>query len=130
MDKKEYKKALVDIRNSYIDYKKSLDDQLINILGISFDKQKQYLDNVSFNLISKENVLLSNIGNLIAYKIFKKRTNKDLIDISTEYFIEYDKVQEEIKRSNIELNKIASAIDFINSIDNKELDKYLQYKIN
>ncbi|MBQ9023988.1 MAG: hypothetical protein IJ105_02060 [Bacilli bacterium] len=130
MDKLEYKKALTDLRNNYIDQKKDLNEELTMILGMSFICQKKYLDYITFNLISSDNQIANTLGNLIAYKIFRKRTNRDLLDISTYYFDKYDKTNKELKRSDIELNKINNAIDFINSVNDKELEKYLSYKIN
>ena len=44
MNKDEYKKVLIDLRNNYIDYKKNLENELINSLSSSFIKQKEYLE--------------------------------------------------------------------------------------
>lgn len=130
MDKKEYKKALTDLRNEYIDYKKDLDDELGIIMKLSFIAQLSYLDYVTFNMITSDNRFKNFLGHIIAYKIFNKRTTRDLIDISTNYYEKFEITNKELKRSNIEFNKICSAIDFLNSIDDKELEKYLSYKIN
>ena len=130
MNKLEFKKTLTDLRNDYIEYKKELDNDLIKILGMSFVAQSQYLDFVTFNLISSNNIIKSNIGSIIAYKLFWKRTNRDLLDISTFYFDKYNETKKELKRSNIEFNKICNAIEFINSVDENELEKYLSYKMN
>ena len=130
MIKKEYKKALIDQRNIYIDYKKKLDQELKTILEISFLKQAQYLDYVTFNLISSDNVIKSNIGKFIAYKIFKERTEKDLISICSLLYEKYDKINQELERSTTEYDKICIALDFINSVSDNEFEKYLSYKIN
>lgn len=130
MDKKEYKKTLTDLRNTYIDYKKDLDDELGIIMKLSFIAQLSYLDYVTFNMITSDNRFKNFLGHIIAYKIFNKRTTRDLIDISTNYYEKFEITNKELKRSNIEFNKICSAIDFLNSIDDKELEKYLSYKIN
>lgn len=130
MNKMDYKKTLTDLRNNYIDYKKDLNDELTVILGLSFISQKMYLDYITFNLISSNNTISNVLGNLIAYKIFKKRTNRDLLDISTYYIDKYDKTKKELNRSDVELDKICNTIDFINSINDEELEKYLSYKIN
>ena len=130
LNKNEYKELLVYLRNNYIDYIRNLDEELNTILSMSFISQKEYLDFITFNLISSNNKIANILGNLIAYKLFRKRTNKDLLDISTYYFDKYDATQKEIKKSKIEFNKICYAIDFINSINDEELKKYLSYKMN
>ena len=130
MDKKEYKKALVDMRNNYLDYKRILNAELKIILGISFLRQKQYLDCVTFNMISSDSIIKSNIGNFIAYGIFRKSTTKNLIEISSKYFEEYEKTCKELKKIDKEFDKICIAIDFIDSVNDSELEKYLSYKIN
>ena len=130
MHKNEYKKALTDIRNTFLDYKKILNEESVNILEKSFVKQKEYLNGITLNMISSKNIILNNIGNLIAYEIFKKKTNKDLLDITTHYFKEYENIQKEIKRLTKELEKITTTINFIDNINDNEFEKYLSYKMN
>lgn len=130
MDKKEYKKALTDMRNNYIDYKKELDVEMTAIIGASFLAQKLYLDYVTMNLISSDNIIGNFIGKVIAYRIFERRTNRDLLDICTKFCEKYDRAKKELNRSDLELNKICTAIDFLNSVSEKELEKYMSYKIN
>ena len=130
MHKNEYKKALTDIRNTFLDYKKILNEESINILEKSFIKQREYLNGITLNMISSKNIILNNIGNLIAYEIFKKKTNKDLLDITTHYFKEYENIQKEIKRLTKELEKITTTINFIDNINDNEFEKYLSYKMN
>ena len=130
MNKDEYKKVLIDLRNNYIDYKKNLENELINSLSSSFIKQKEYLDKSTFNLISSDSVVLSNIGKFIAYKLFRKRTEKYLFDLTIGCFGEYDKAMKEKKRIKLELNKIDNTLNFIDSVNDEQLIKYLSYKRN
>ena len=74
--------------------------------------------------------MLSNVGRFIAYKLFKKKTNRDLLNITAECTDEYDKILKEKKRANTELNKINNALNFVDSIDDEQLVKYLNYKRN
>lgn len=130
MRKNEYKKALTDTRNLFLDYRRILNEESINILEKSFVKQKEYLDSITLNTISSNNIILNNIGNIIAFQIFKKKTTRDLFDITTCYFEEYKRTQKEIKRLTKELEKIANTINFMDNINDNEFEKYLSYKIN
>ena len=129
MNKIEYKKILTDLRNSYIDYIKLLNIRQSQLIEKSYDVQKEYLNNITFSLISKDNIILSNIGSIIAYKILKKRVNKDLTDLTVYYMIDYNDISIELKKANDYLKRINITIDFINSVNNDELDNYLIYKI-
>lgn len=130
MNKKEYKKALMEQRNIYVEHKRELDEELSIISELSYIRQCQYLNYVTHNLISSKSIIKSTIGLFIAYGIKRKQTNKDLIDINSVFIDRFETAAKELKRSNVEFDKICNAIDFIDSVDDNELEKYLSYKIN
>lgn len=130
MHKQDYKKILIDVRNDIINQKRLLNEETINVLQNSFIKQKEYLDSITFNFISSDNIYLNNLGNFIAYKLLKKKTNKNLIKISMPYFEEYDYIQKEINRLSIELEKISNALSFLDVVNSNEFEKYMSYKID
>ena len=130
MHKQDYKKILIDVRNDIINQKRLLNEETINVLQNSFIKQKEYLDSITFNFISSDNIYLNNLGNFIAYKLLKKKTNKNLIKISIPYFEEYDYIKKEINRLSIELEKISNALSFLDVVNNNEFEKYMSYKID
>ena len=130
MHKKEYKKILVDFRNDILDHKRLLNEETTQILEKSFLRQKEYLDSITFNLISSDNEHLNNIGNFIAYRLLKKSTHENLMTISLHYFDKFESTQEELKKLEGELKKISNAIDFIDNVNDNEFEKYMSYKID
>lgn len=129
MNKLEYKKMLMDIRNNYIDYMRIITLNQTQLEEKSYIIQKDYLNNVTLNLISNNNEFISNIGKLIAYKIFKKKVEKDLTNLTIYYMIEYNENNLLLNKINNKLIQINIAIDFINSINDDEFNNYLKYKI-
>ena len=129
MNKLEYKKMLMDIRNNYIDYMRIITLNQTQLEEKSYIIQKDYLNNVTLNLISNNNEFISNIGKLIAYKIFKKKVEKDLTNLTIYYMIEYNENNLLLNKINNKLIQINIAIDFINSITDDEFNNYLKYKI-
>lgn len=129
MNKLEYKKMLMDIRNNYIDYIRIITLNQTQLEEKSYIIQKDYLNNVTLNLISNNNEFISNIGKLIAYKIFKKKVEKDLTNLTIYYMIEYNENNLLLNKINNKLIQINIAIDFINSITDDEFNNYLKYKI-
>lgn len=130
MHKKEYKKILVDFRNDILDHKRLLNEETTQILEKSFLRQKEYLDSITFNLISSDNEHLNNIGNFIAYRLLKKSTHENLMTISLHYFDKFESMQAELKKLESELEKISNAIDFIDNVNDNEFEKYMSYKID
>ena len=129
MNKSEYKKVLVNARNSYIEQKRILEEELITISDESFNEQREYLEKVSFNLLSSDNVVLNNIGRLIAYRLFGKKTNKKLLDISCYYIDKYETINSDLENINNELIKLTNYLDSDIKISEKELKKYMLYKV-
>ena len=129
MNKSDYKKVLVDVRNSYIEQKRILEEELDTISDESFNKQREYLEKASFNLLSSGNVVLNNIGRIIAYKLFGRKTNKKLLDISCYYIDKYETVNSNLENINNELINLTNYLDSDIIISDKELKKYMLHKV-
>lgn len=126
--KNEYKKILISLRNDYIDLSKKRENELDMLYEKSVSDQIDYLNKITFNLISSNNIVKYNIGNFIAYRLFKKKTYKNLLYISLSSLIEVQKTLKSINYYNSENEKIMNTLDFINSVSENELNKYLKYK--
>lgn len=121
----EYKKALIEVRNGYIAQKKEIQERKVAILEESFEKQRRYLDDKTFNLISSNNYILSILGNFIAYVLNKKQTENDLMDIADD---DVDKLKELLlleKKYDLEYGKIMQTLEFLSSISEEEFNKLI-----
>ena len=128
--KNEYKKALIGVRNYYIDLSNKRKDEIEAIYEETSEMQMEYLDKSTFNLISSNNRLKNNVGNFIAYRIFKRKTYKNLLYIVLSSVIKVQLLQRNIEFLDNESEKIMNTIDFINSVSETQLNNYLKYKIN
>ncbi len=126
--KNEYKKALMSIRNNNLDLNDRSRVKIESINEKSMNQQIQYLNKKTFNLISSKNRFKSDIGYFIAYNLLKKKTYKELYKIVLENLIEISRLQRNIRYNNEENEKIMNAVNFINSVSENELSKYLKYK--
>lgn len=126
--KNEYKKALMSIRNNNLDLNDRSRFKIESINEKSMNQQIQYLNKKTFNLISSKNRFKSDIGYFIAYNLLKKKTYKELYKIVLENLIEISRLQRNIRYNNEENEKIMNAVNFINSVSESELSKYLKYK--
>ena len=119
----EYKKALIEIRNSYIAQKNKIVEKKEKMVEESFEKQTSYLNSKSFNLISRDNYILSIIGNFIVYVLMRKKTENDLMQIVSDDIDELEKLILLEKKYDMEYKKIMKTIDFITSVDEAEFNK-------
>lgn len=126
--KNEYKKALMSIRNNNLDLNDRSRVKIESINEKTMNQQIQYLNKKTFNLISSKNRFKSDIGYFIAYNLLKKKTYKELYKIVLENLIEISRLQRNIRYNNEENEKIMNAVNFINSVSENELSKYLKYK--
>ena len=130
MNKADYKKALVDIRNSYIDLNKQLKSELETKQGKMEEKISEYLNKKSFNLLSKKNIILRYLGIFIVYKLLKNNVSNGIADMIQEDFSDYFLTYMQIESLNSQSDNINNAISFLDSVSQEQLDKYLSYKIN
>ena len=130
MNKSDYKKALVEVRNNYIDLDKKLDEEMTAKKVQMENNIVNYLNRKSFSLISNKNLFLQYLGVVIVYKVLRKKTVNDITEMIKDDYDDYFLTYMQKKELNSQFGNISNAISFIDSISQEQLDKYLSYKIN
>lgn len=121
----EYINVLKSVRNELISLNNKDEYQIKEILKVCEKEQIEYLNIKSFGKIES-----SSFFQFIHYRLFSRKTTLKLLEIVFQHEEELVSLHESIQMRKKYLNEIELGLALFDSLDSKEIDKYLTYKSN